>query len=493
MIEAIYAQTRLAASILFARPFHRPSLSRLVDSLLETRQTYGSVDSAARQIINGPDLDEKTARAMQLRRFRTQAQRATRETPYYAGLFDRLGLNPKRLTWDDIQTLPRTNKAAVRDRADAFIRDGQQPTLLTRSTGTTGQAAFTVFTRHEMEAYALLGALTYLLQGTITGRDIVQVSTSARAVLGNTVFMNACQRVGALVYQTGLVEPEQALAQLTKGHAVAGRNPRSSFLLTYPSYLAKLTQTGLQQGYGPTDFGLQRIGLGGEIVTEAVRQRSRALFGDVSFQESYALTEAWPINGQVCEQGHLHFEPTAGLVEVIDPDSGRPTRPGEIGSLVLTPFAPYRESVVVLRYDSQDLVRELDAPPTCSLKRCPATGNLLGKQRLSVRHDRGWTCPRDVVEALETLSDLPLPVRCGFWAQADGVAVEVAVPEVDARTTSQIEAVLLAYDIPLRALHLTANAAQLTHPLPWRGDLHERSFDRRVGSPTIHHAGVIGR
>lgn len=40
----------------------------------------------------------------------------------------------------------------------------------------------------------------------------MQVSTSARALLSNGVFMGACQRIGVLVYQTGIIEPERALA-----------------------------------------------------------------------------------------------------------------------------------------------------------------------------------------------------------------------------------------------------------------------------------------
>jgi hypothetical protein len=53
--------------------------------------------------------------------------------------------------------------------------------------------------------------------------------------------------------------------------------------------------------------------------------------------------------------------------------------------------------------------------------------DLLGKQRLSDRHEHGWTYPRDVLEVLEGMDDVPLPARCGFRAVPGGVAVEALV------------------------------------------------------------------
>jgi hypothetical protein len=75
--------------------------------------------------------------------------------------------------------------------------------------------------------------------------------------------MQACQRLGAPVYQTGLIEPAQSLALLAEKSPLKGKKSRPSLLLTYPSYLGKLVETGLKLGYGPAHFGLERIILGG--------------------------------------------------------------------------------------------------------------------------------------------------------------------------------------------------------------------------------------
>jgi len=94
-----------------------------------------------------------------------------------------------------------------------------------------------------------------------------------------------------------------------------------SVLATYPSYLGELVECGLEAGYGPADFGLLRILLGGEIATEGLKRRCRRLFGAVQLTETYGLTELVPFGATECADGHLHFQPTNGLLEIHDLES----------------------------------------------------------------------------------------------------------------------------------------------------------------------------
>jgi hypothetical protein len=166
---------------------------------------------------------------------------------------------------------------------------------------------------------------------------------------------------------------------------------------------------------------------------------------------------------------------------VLDAQTGAPTRPNDPGTLILTPFPPFRETTIVLRYDTQDVVRPLAGPLTCVLRQLPATSNLLGKLRLSVRHEHGWTFPRDVLEALEAIEAVPLPARCGFWALPDGVAVEVVVRRDTPDTRRAIERALEEQGVPVRELYLVEDRRQLRHPLPLRCDLREASFNQPIG------------
>ena len=158
------------------------------------------------------------------------------------------------------------------------MRRGSQPAFRTTTTGTTGKPTSVYFTAREIQATGLLGAITFLQNGHIRPEDIVQISTSSRATLGNTCFSQACQRIGAVWYQTGLVDPAHALALLAEEHHLPGKKLRASFLNTYASYLGELVECGLRSGYQPRDFGLERISVGGEIVTEGLKRRCQKLF-----------------------------------------------------------------------------------------------------------------------------------------------------------------------------------------------------------------------
>ena len=492
MLETALAQLRFTASILFGLPLSVGALDRLVDAAIETRREFGAIGPAAAEFLGGPPLDEETRRDMQLRRFRTQAVAAARETVFYAGLFEKAGLDPQRLRFEDIAAIPVTPKEAMRNTPDAFVRRSTLPAFRTMTTGTTGKPTSTYFSAHEMQTTALMSAISFLQEGHIGPDDIVQISTSSRATLGNTCFSQACQRVGAVWYLAGLVQPAQALALLAEEHQIPGKKPRTSFLNTYPSYLGELVECGLAAGYRPADFGLERISVGGKVVTAGLKARCQQLFGAVIFVEGFGMTEVWPLGANRSAAGHLHWEPSHGLVEVLSLDASGPAQPGEVGTLVATPFAPYREAAVVLRYNTEDVVESIAGPLTCGLRDWPATSDIRGKLRLSVRHDRGWTYPRDVLEALEAAEeDVPLPARCGFWSASGGVAVEAVVRAATPMARRRIETALEAQGVPLRELHLVEDRRELQQPLPLRCDLREDSFvtSQPPTAPEIRAAG----
>jgi phenylacetate-coenzyme A ligase PaaK-like adenylate-forming protein len=480
MIETAYAQLRFAASMIFGIPFAARSLDRLVDSLQATQHEFGAGGPASADVLAAPKLDEQTCRAMQLRRFRAQAARAARDTPYYARLFAEVGLDPARLRFEDIARIPLTPKAALRDDPDAFVRHNARPCFRTTTTGTTGRPTYVCFSQRELHTYTALGAISLLMQGQVTAEDIVLLSTSARATLGNTCFAGSCARVGAQVLLGGLIDPAQTLALLAERRRLPGKKAQVSLLSTYPSYLGELVTCGLRMGYQAADFGLEHISVGGEIVTAGLKARAQQLFGPVQFDEGYGMTEPWPLGGLRCAEGHLHFDPIHGLVEVLHPESDEPARPGEIGRIVTTTFPPFRETTILLRYDTEDMVRALAEPPACALRHLPATSDILGKRRLAVRHADGWTLPRDVLEALEAVEELPLPARCGFRAITGGVAVEVVAPNTP-HMRRTIMRHLEAQGVPVRVLHLVEQPRLLQQPLPLRCDLRETSFGQFSG------------
>jgi phenylacetate-CoA ligase len=491
VFKTALAQLRIAASVGLGRSFSQSSLDHVIDSIKETRREFGALElEEGVGHLGGPVLDEEARHELHLRRFRAQAVRAAQETDYYRRLFGRLDVEPDRmLRFDDIAQLPLTSKEALRKDPDVFVRRTVTPCFHTTTTGTTGKPTSVYFSAYEMQTYIALAAIGNLSAGRIDESDIVQLSTSSRATLGNTCFAAGCARIGALVHLAGVVEPARTLALLSEEHRVPGKKPKVSYLMTYASYLGELVEYGLRQGYGPADFALERISVGGELVSEALKERSQWLFGTVEFDEDYAMTETWPSQGQRCSEGHLHFEPTSGVLEVIDPETGTPAGNGHAGTLVVTPLPPYREATILLRYDTQDVVRHIEGPLNCNLRNLRATSPLLGKLGFSVRHEEGWTFTRDVLEALEGANEVPLPARYGFWVVPGGVAVEVVVRRTESSVRRAIGTRLEERGVPVRELNLVEHRDKLRRPVPLRCDLKETSFsahsDREGHTPRL--------
>ena len=485
MFTAALAQLLFAMSVGFGRPFSAWSLERLVEAMKETEREFGAIDAEGVELLSGPALDEETRREAQLRRFRSQAKRAARRTVYYGDLFGRLGLDPARLGFEEIARIPPTSKEALREDPGAFVGRASPPCFCATTTGTTGKPTSVCFSAHEMRAYVALSAIALLLNGSVAPDDVVQLNTSSRATLGNACFAGASAMIGALVRPVGLIEPPRTLALLAEKQRVPGKKPQVSHMNTYPSYLGELVERGLRSGYRPSHFGLERIGVGGELVSEGLKTRARRLFGeDVGFDEAYGMTETWPLPGRPCSEGHLHFEPLTALLEVLTLDAARtPASPGEAGTIVATPLPPYRDTTILLRYDTQDVVRPVDGPLSCELRAQPATGPLLGKLRLAVRHEHGHTFPRDVLEALEEDENVPLPARYGLWAVAGSVGVEAVARGTGPGVRRAIEARLEERGVPVRELRLVGHRSELRNPVPLRCDLKEVSFGTPPGTP----------
>jgi phenylacetate-coenzyme A ligase PaaK-like adenylate-forming protein len=294
-------------SIRHGVPFSFRSLGRLDEAALATQRELGAVGEDVAGLVGGPPNDEATRQDFQLRRFQSQAGRAARETRYYANLATRLGTDLSRLGLPDLAHLPVTSKETLRAYPDAFVRRAARPILRALTSGTTGHPTSVAFSEFELRAIVALSAPGFLCAGQLVPDDIVQISTSARAVLGNLGLAGACARIGAVVTLVGVVEPELTLALLRQEHRLPGKKPRVSCLSIYPSYLGELIDHGLANGYRPSNFGLERIFTEGEIVTAGLKARAHQLFGSVAIVESYAMTATIPFGGSLCEAGHLHF------------------------------------------------------------------------------------------------------------------------------------------------------------------------------------------
>ena len=149
------------------------------------------------------------------------------------------------------------------------------------------------------------------------------------------------------------------------------------------------------------------------MLSPALSEAARRTFGVPQLDDSYSMTEVIPVTGRTCSQRHVHHDLNTGLVEVLDLVSGEPVAPGALGTLVITPYFPYRDCMPVLRYDTRDVVRCLpDEPLTCELAGTPGTSQILGKDGSLIRLGPSEVItPRQLIDAIESLPTRPRLLR----------------------------------------------------------------------------------
>jgi len=422
MFQTGVRQMRMAMSMVWGRPISPRNVERLIEDALETLATFGAPGDDVQQVLDGPFSDPKARVDFQNRALRRTASRLARVSPHYRRLFAESGFDPGAVTIDGMATVPTTLKRDLVAAPADFLADGSKPYLTTRTTGTTGRPAEVWLSRYEVELWPAMAALSGLLRNEISPDDTMQINISSRATAAVQQTMTVCRLVGARSSVLGVVPPEESLNAL-----LAGGEGAPTLLSTYPSYLAELVRAARRRGVGPDDFRLRRIDCGGEVLSPALVRATYDTLGPRLVNDTFGMTEILPVSGRVCDEGHLHHDLNMGFVEVVDFTDGAPVAPGQIGTVVVTPYYPYRECMPVFRYDTRDIVRRLpDAALTCELAGIPATSRILGKADHMLRIGDEVVTLRDLVEVLEDLPAQPWPVR--FGATVDGGRVNLHLP-----------------------------------------------------------------
>lgn len=474
MLDTALYQIRYSFSVAFGRRPRVSDVRSLVEHALATRQRLGSIENPESLV---PELEPDVAAAMLQRRIRNAAQNA-QSAPFYSELFRRQGIEPGRLVLDAFTLIPTTTRADYSAVPGAFqVRDAK-PAVVALTTGTTGTPRRVWFSEYEIDLAAAVGALNAALAGTLGPDSAVQINISSRAIVPLMTAIRSCVLLGATVAPLGIVDPEVALGNLC-GDTAAGGSRRPTLWMTYPSYLGEVITIAEQRDLTPDDFALDTIICGGEYLSNGLESRAAKLFG-VTPDGGYGTTELYPFAARECSARHLHFNREQGLVEVLSTTSDAPSRRGELGELVATPFPPYRETTPLIRYRTGDLAYSLDGEDlSCELSALPATSQVA--DRLNRGGPRSPSASQ-LLESLEGLPDVPLPIRCGLaFRNGETVAQVLAQPGFSPHDGARTA----LGRIGVTDLVFVDRVEELAHPIHRRSDLREASYRRTYGgSPT---------
>jgi len=311
---------------------------------------------------------------------------------YYRDLFDECGFDPDSFrTLEDLARIPFTSKRSfsaldgegLRTRDFVLVPDPAQivrqpaalakafwdgrgrvkralereyrPVLMTSTTGRSADPVPFLYTQHDLDVLAL------------AGRRMMEICRSQPEFRHLNLFPFAPHLAFWLAHYAGLGFNTFTLS--TGGGKVMGTEGNVRFvekiqpdaLIGMPTFIYHVLQMAVERGVSCP--GLCRIVLGGEKVPEGLRRKLKALCaelgaGSVEVMATYGFTEAkmaWPeCPADGGEATGYHLYPDLGVVEVIDPESGKPVGEGEAGEIVHTPLDS--RGSVALRYRTGDLV-----------------------------------------------------------------------------------------------------------------------------------------
>jgi phenylacetate-coenzyme A ligase PaaK-like adenylate-forming protein len=148
----------------------------------------------------------------------------------------------------------------------------------------------------------------------------------------------------------------------TEGNLRLMRKIEPDVLIGMPTFIYHVMCAAVEDGMRCAK--LSKIVLGGEKAPSGMRRRLRALARELGAENidvlpTYGFTEAkmaWTqcACADPAESSGYHLSPDLGIVEVIDPATGRQVADGEPGEIVWTPLEA--RGSVVLRYRTGDIV-----------------------------------------------------------------------------------------------------------------------------------------
>ena len=287
---------------------------------------------------------------LQLNKLRASIARAL-HSPFYAKLYREQNICAEAIrSMDDVRKLPITTKDDLRAGYpfELLTCPKDQVIRMHCTSGTTGNPAAVLYSRHDLDSWANLMARSMFATGARPA-DVFQNMSGYGLFTGGLGFQYGAERLGCLSIPAAAGNSRRQIKLMQDfGTTIAH---------SIPSYLGRLHAVFIENGLDPIrDTKLERLFIGAEPHSEETRLRIQEMFGAKAYN-SFGMTE---MNGPgvafecSCQNG-MHLWEDCYLLEIVNPDTLEPVPDGEIGEMILTTLD--REAMPIIRYRTRDLTR----------------------------------------------------------------------------------------------------------------------------------------
>ncbi len=328
---------------------------------------------------------------------------------HYKGVFREQGLQASDIrSIDDLQKIPFTSKEDLlptpenpkRSLGFALIPD---PKVLSKRPGVIARALFTgrarvkeeldrewrptfmtATTGRSTESVSFLYSQRDLHNLAVGGGRIAEIARVTRDERMLNMFPFAPHLAFWCMHYAGMDRNTFSLAtgggkcMGTEGNLRAIAKLKPAVLVAMPTFIYHVLQQAIDEKLRLE--GIRLICLGGEKVPDGTRRKLSAMCDQlgspgVQVVATYGFTEAklaWtecPVPAGDAPTGY-HLYPDMGIIEVVNPETGKAVPDGERGEIVWTPLD--QRGTVVLRYRTGDFIEN-----GISYETCPCCGRTL--------------------------------------------------------------------------------------------------------------------
>jgi phenylacetate-CoA ligase len=378
-----------------------------------------------------PEIEEMSLddiHAMQTVGLRRQLAQLVERSPFYARKFADAGFDATGLrSVADLARAPFTEKQELRDSQIETPPLGDHAGVemvdvirVHSSSGTTGRPSYVGITRADRHRWTEVVSRAYWCEG-VRAHDVLVHGFGLGFFVGGLPLKDGVENIGATFVPIGTGASDRLVSGIEHlGATVLTCTP------SYATYLAEYVRERF--GADPRDLGLRRILLGAEPggAVPAVRERIAASYG-AFVTEGLGNADVLPVYAGTCDEleGNHFLAPDQIVLELVDPDSGKPIgwEDGAEGELVATHIE--RDCVPLVRFRTRDRVVVAVSPCGC-----------------------GRTGPR--IRCVGRTDDMLIVAGVNVWPSA----ISDVVMQLHPRTTGSLQVLLMApppkVEVPLR-------------------------------------------
>ncbi len=320
-------------------------------------------------------LSREEINKVQLEKLKQTVKYVYDSCSYYREKMNSINVKPEDIdTLEDIEKLPFTTKEDFRNNYPygMFAVPLKDILRIHASSGTSGKPTVVGYTKNDLEVWSECVARIAWMGGA-EENDIAQICFGYGMFTGALGLHYGLEKLGVTVVPTSVGNSEKQIMYM--------KDFKTTVIIATPSYALRLAEVAKEIGVDiEKDLCVKKLILGSELMTAAIKAELHKLWGhDVKITSNYGMSELMGpgVSGQCLSSGNsMHINEDYFIAEIIDPNTLKKVKDGEIGELVITCLS--KEALPLLRYRTRDITSLDYSPCECGVPFCKMT-NLQGR------------------------------------------------------------------------------------------------------------------